>query len=86
MLSCILRVLDDLDQKDVDSDVLPMLLQAQLSHPSIRISAASKHLSLLSHSLCTSDRCVLLRGNDFTGRLDVGIIVYERAYVKTTAN
>lgn len=45
VFSCILRVLDDLDQKNAEAEILPMLLQAQLSHPNIRISAASEHFS-----------------------------------------
>lgn len=44
VLACILRVLDDLDEKEAESEILPMLLQAQLSHPTVRISAASKHI------------------------------------------
>lgn len=46
VLACILRVLDDLDEREAESEILPMLLQAQLSHPTVRISAASKHVFL----------------------------------------
>ena len=42
-LACIIRVLDHLDRSEIESDILPMLLQANLSESGIMMSTASKH-------------------------------------------